>query len=269
MKSTSTLCAALVPPGRWACVLIMTMSALTAAAAPQAVYRLAPIRGQVVDQATKLPLENAVVNAAWVLETLDPAQTAGINYLYIQQARSDKGGRFVVFPPDKPLSVTGFKLKEGGDPLVTIYAAGHLSQLLENGSRAKKGRFTPFNQSGTHMPTCKWDGKIIPLGKIKNDPDGALHAKEIGLWRNNLETALSAASWRGNSEAALANQQLLLNLILQECGKLTESQRHEVCTGRLSAPEKVQAVPLPTNQPVINVIIVQPKPGQGAGSAQP
>ena len=248
--------------------LIMTLVAMAAVAEPQA-YHLTPIRGQVVDRTTHLPLEGAVINAAWILDTVNSAQGAGVNYLYIQQVQSDKEGRFVVPVPAQPLSGAGLRLKIGSDPLITVYADRHRSRVLENGSRTRSGDFIPINPSGTHSPRWQWDSKVIPLDKFKADADGTLLATELATWRDNLETALNAVSWHGNVEAASMNQMLLLKLIQQECGHLAEIQRHEICTGRLADVEQAKAVPVTTGEPVINVIRIHAPTWHGAGSARP
>lgn len=250
--------------GQLAGGLIIAVATVVAAAAPTA-YQLAPIRGQVVDQITYLPLEGAIVNAAWILETDADAQAAGINYLYIQQVGSDKEGRFVVTTPEKPLQVEGYKLKVGSDPLITIYAAGHRSLLLENGSRDKSGHFNPFNLPGTNALKCQWNGKVMPLNMLDGGPSGTVLTEELSAWRDNLEITLNATSWHGNKGAALENQQLLLNLIRQECGLLTEDQRKQVCTGSLSPPDHAQA-PDPAGETVIKVIQIQPPAGHGSGN---
>lgn len=253
---------------QWACGLIVTLATVAAVAEPQT-YHLTPIRGQVVDRTTHLPVENAVINAAWILDTVESTQGAGVNYLYIQQVQSDKEGRFVVTVPAQPLSGKGLRLKIGSDPLITVYADRHRSRMLENGSRTQKGHFIPFNPPDTNSPSFQWDGKVIPMDKFKADADGTLLATELATWRDNLGIALNAVSWHGNVEAASVNQKLLLRLIQQECGHLAEIQRHEICTGRLAEFEQTKAVPVTTGEPVINVIRIHAPTWHGAGSARP
>lgn len=265
------------PLSRWAGCLILAMAVGAQAASPLP-YRLAPIHGQIIDQTSQTPIKNAVINAAWELEPTHPGQRTELNFLYVQQAQSDQEGRFVIHVPDQPLPASGFKLRAGHDPLLTVYAAGHLNQVLENGSKTRNGQFLPFNRQGTASPQCKWDGKEISLIKFEGDPSSGTPMKELAVWQDKLKATLSASSWHGDGRAALVNQQLLSNLIRQECGKLNESQRLAICPERLAGQGKsdrsdkpdspVQATPNADREPVITETRSPPPAGQGGGAAQ-
>lgn len=191
-------------------------------------YYVAPdLTGTVVDAQTKQPLSYAVIQAAWAIraEETGKPKTVKTKRLYVRQINSGPGGRFEV--PGWKAMGPEWKLIPGQDPLVHIYAKGYQRLTLENHVKDKDAKQRPANPDAIQG---KWahEGAVLALKPLAGTTDAL--AKELALWKKDLETEIEQSPSQDRNEA-IRKQERLLFLFDDQCKTLPEAKRKSLCYG--------------------------------------
>ena len=191
------------------------------------------------------PIPNAVVTFAWVLEpdSGEPEPSSKAYRLQVQQVLTNQIGRFEIPAWRKAIPrPPGLKVASGLDPLVTLHAAGYHSMHITN--MAPRGH--PRNASEAEIMEWQFDGARLQLRPL---PVGeAARATELNIWYRSIQANVHGRVARVGLKGALAEQNLLIDLLDLECGELSEAYRQQLCNEEV----RVKTIALePGNRPIV------------------
>ena len=103
--------------------------------------------GTIIDAKTKQPIQNAVIQVAWVEHAEGDKNKKGgqrTKRLWVRQVFSGAGGRFDFANRRQIPDAPGWKFLPGQDPIVRIYAKGHHRLVIDNTVKGKIGSPIPI-----------------------------------------------------------------------------------------------------------------------------
>jgi len=126
-----------------------------------ATYSAKDIHGQVVDDATGVPLDGVVIVAKWLLERSMVGDNNAL--LKAMETVTDKGGSYT-FPAWGPVTLPArADFRAGRDPKVVYFKIGYWPESeqneLLNDIRHRSTPLGEFRSNGKTIRLKKWDGK--------------------------------------------------------------------------------------------------------------
>lgn len=146
------------------------------------IYNMQGMEGQIVDKATKQPLEGVMVVEVW--EAGGGFEGHTVDYLPLQEAATDGAGRYS-FPARGAGKISEGFLKED-TPRLIFFKPGYIFF-------SKRNRYHP-DRRFEYSRRSDWDGKAIELEKFEGSPQG--WAKELERFGGVLGN-LNRGAWCG------------------------------------------------------------------------
>ena len=212
-----------------ALTLLLAMS--NAAGSAPLAYVALDLTGTIVDAGTKQPLSSAVIQAAWVMraeEAGTPKAPKPKTKRLVRQIHSGQDGRFEVPGWIDNMGAAGRKLIPGQDPIVRIYAKGYQRLTIENRVKGKDAKQLPSNPADAIQRKWAHEGAVLALKPLSNSKDAL--AKELALWKKDLETEIEQSPSKDRNEAIRKLEKLLF-LFDEQCKTLPEAKRKSLCYG--------------------------------------
>ena len=187
------------------------------------------ISGTIVDAKSHKPVPYAVVNIAWTLQPrkgTTPSDKQPVRLGAIQ-TYAGQDGKFKVegWQQREPEASRNWEIVPGRDPMVRIYAQGYQRLAIYNLKPGKGKR--PYNPA--HATVLKWIGQDKTQSMKKLPAGEAALAKELRLWRQDLDQEIQAMGTGRDKQHALNSQQKLLALFSDQCKSLSDGLRQKIC----------------------------------------
>jgi hypothetical protein len=160
--------------------LIGAILLLQACASP--IYYARQVHGQVVDDETEKPLEDAIIVAQWILFHKGLGESWHKARLRVVETVTDKKGHYTI--PGSPLiRLLPFTELDRYDPKLSIFKKGYRPTSFIN----KKDRSGPIRSSD-------WNGKFL---RLKRPPASIeKQANKLGIFFNGIYKGGGKIEWR-------------------------------------------------------------------------
>jgi hypothetical protein len=228
-----------------------------------------PIKGEIINAATRLPVSHAVVNASWTIEPVNEDPSVAERRLTIQQVTTDDSGEFVIPGWSTGRRIPdGWRIKPGFDPKITVFANGFYHGEFENQKPGKDGKKAVVNKTHAKVLRSVWDKDKLLLQPFSEYSGQRLYAGpqwggELSTWLYAIRTETAAYEWKDKKHASLS-QMRLFDLLNENCKVIREIESDSVCNqlNTYSSKNNLQATPNQNPHEQNNSLFYQPENGK-------